>query len=71
MPICRPSEYGFVRDLWVEEDYRREGVGRKVMQAAIGRIRGAGNRADSSRDGRRQRACARILCLLRLASKRD
>jgi ribosomal protein S18 acetylase RimI-like enzyme len=38
VPICRPSEYGFVRDLWVEEDYRREGVGRKVMQAAIGRF---------------------------------
>jgi ribosomal protein S18 acetylase RimI-like enzyme len=35
IPIYRLSEYGFIHDLWVEADYRRSGVGRQLIEAAV------------------------------------
>lgn len=38
VPIYRVSTYGYIRDLWVEEDYRRTGIGRKMVETAIARF---------------------------------
>jgi ribosomal protein S18 acetylase RimI-like enzyme len=42
IPIYRLSEYGFVHDLWVEEDYRHEGVARQMVTLAVERFREIG-----------------------------
>ena len=38
IPIYRLEEFGFVHDLWVEEEYRHEGVGRQLVMEAVGRF---------------------------------
>ncbi|HEY0910233.1 MAG TPA: GNAT family N-acetyltransferase [Bradyrhizobium sp.] len=38
IPIYRIDEFGFIHDLWVEENYRHEGVGRQLVSAAIERF---------------------------------
>ena len=35
IPIYRLQEFGFVHDLWVEENYRNEGIARKLVMAAV------------------------------------
>lgn len=35
VPLYRLAEFGYIRDMWVENDYRRIGVGRKMIHAAI------------------------------------
>jgi ribosomal protein S18 acetylase RimI-like enzyme len=35
IPIYNLTEFGFIHDLWVEEDYRHEGIGRQLTMAAI------------------------------------
>lgn len=42
--IYRLREYGFVHDLWVDEDYRHEGVGRQLVMLAVERFAAAGAR---------------------------
>jgi ribosomal protein S18 acetylase RimI-like enzyme len=42
IPIYRTPQYGFVHDLWVEEDYRHEGIGRQMTMLAIERFREIG-----------------------------
>src|SRR3954452_2586045 len=42
IPIYRLKEYGFIHDLWVEEDYRNEGLGRQLVMAAVARFREIG-----------------------------
>jgi len=34
-PIFEPATYGFIRDFWVDADWRRYGVGREVLRALI------------------------------------
>lgn len=41
-PIYRPSAYGFIRDLWVEEDHRRAGIGEALLRAAVTRFAALG-----------------------------
>jgi ribosomal protein S18 acetylase RimI-like enzyme len=36
--IYKLEEYGFIHDLWVEEDYRNEGLGRQLVMRAIERF---------------------------------
>jgi len=36
--IYKLEEFGFVHDLWVEEDYRNEGLGRQLVMRAIERF---------------------------------
>ena len=38
IPIYRLKEYGFLHDLWVEEAYRNEGIGRQLVMRAIERF---------------------------------
>src|SRR5207248_5198846 len=38
MRIYQLAEYGFIHDLWVEEDYRNEGLGRQLVMRAIERF---------------------------------
>jgi ribosomal protein S18 acetylase RimI-like enzyme len=38
IPIYRLTEYGFVHDVWVDEDYRHEGVGRQLVMQAVERF---------------------------------
>jgi ribosomal protein S18 acetylase RimI-like enzyme len=38
IPIYRLKEFGFIHDLWVEEEYRHEGVGRQLVMAAVQRF---------------------------------
>jgi ribosomal protein S18 acetylase RimI-like enzyme len=38
IPIYRLKEFGFIHDLWVEEDYRHEGVARQLVMQAIERF---------------------------------
>jgi GNAT superfamily N-acetyltransferase len=40
--IYRLSEYGFIHDLWVEEDYRNEGLARQMVMRAIEKFREMG-----------------------------
>jgi ribosomal protein S18 acetylase RimI-like enzyme len=35
VPIYRVKEYGFIHDLWVEPEYRKAGVARRMVEAAI------------------------------------
>src|SRR5260221_4554052 len=42
IPIYRLKEYGFVHDLWVEEDYRHEGNARQLVMRAVERFREIG-----------------------------
>jgi ribosomal protein S18 acetylase RimI-like enzyme len=38
IPIYRIKEFGFIHDLWVEENFRHEGVGRQLVMAAVERF---------------------------------
>jgi ribosomal protein S18 acetylase RimI-like enzyme len=42
IPIYQLSEFGFIHDLWIEETYRNEGVGRQLVALAIERFREMG-----------------------------
>ena len=42
LPIYRLAEFGFIHDLWVEEDYRHEGVARQLTTLAIEKFRDIG-----------------------------
>jgi ribosomal protein S18 acetylase RimI-like enzyme len=42
IPIYRLKEYGFIHDLWVEEEYRHEGIARQMVMLAIERFKVAG-----------------------------
>jgi ribosomal protein S18 acetylase RimI-like enzyme len=42
IPIYRLKEFGFVHDLWVEEDYRNEGLARQLVMTAVERFREIG-----------------------------
>jgi ribosomal protein S18 acetylase RimI-like enzyme len=35
IPIYRLKEYGFIHDVWVEPDYRNEGVARQMTMQAV------------------------------------
>lgn len=39
IPIYRVSEFGFIHDLWVEEEYRNEGVARQMVTLAVERFK--------------------------------
>ncbi len=42
IPIYRLKEFGFIHDLWVEEEYRNEGVGRQMVMLAIEKFKAMG-----------------------------
>lgn len=42
IPIYRLRQFGFVHDVWVEEAYRNEGIGRQLVSAAVERFREIG-----------------------------
>jgi len=42
IPIYRIKEFGFIHDLWVEEAFRHEGIGRQLVMAAVERFAGMG-----------------------------
>ena len=42
IPIYRLEQYGFIHDVWVEPEYRNEGVGRQMTMLAIERFRELG-----------------------------
>jgi len=42
IPIYRVEEIGFIHDLWVDEDYRHEGVARQLVTTAVERFRDIG-----------------------------
>ena len=42
IPIYRTPQYGFIHDVWVEEDYRHEGLGRQMTMLAIEKFRDLG-----------------------------
>jgi ribosomal protein S18 acetylase RimI-like enzyme len=42
IPIYRLEEYGFIHDLWVEPEYRNEGIARQMVMLAIERYRAIG-----------------------------
>jgi ribosomal protein S18 acetylase RimI-like enzyme len=44
IPIYRLEEYGFIHDVWVEPDYRNEGLARQMATLAAERFRGIGVR---------------------------
>jgi ribosomal protein S18 acetylase RimI-like enzyme len=35
LPIYRLKEFGFIHDLWVEEEFRHEGIGRQLVMLAV------------------------------------
>ena len=44
IPVYRTEELGFLHDLWVEEDYRHEGVGRQMTMLLVERFKEMGIR---------------------------
>src|SRR5687768_9922949 len=44
IPIYRLTEYGFIHDVWIEPEYRNEGVARQLVTLAIERFRAIGLR---------------------------
>ena len=38
IPIYRLEEFGFVHDVWVEPEYRHEGIGRQMVMLAVERF---------------------------------
>jgi ribosomal protein S18 acetylase RimI-like enzyme len=40
--IYRVAEFGFIHDIWVDERYRHEGIGRQLVALAVERFRGMG-----------------------------
>jgi GNAT superfamily N-acetyltransferase len=42
IPIYRLTEFGFIHDIWVEPDYRHEGVARQLVMLAIEKFRDIG-----------------------------
>ena len=42
IPIYRLSEFGFIHDLWVDPDYRHEGLARQMVTLAIERFTAMG-----------------------------
>jgi ribosomal protein S18 acetylase RimI-like enzyme len=42
IPVYRLTETGFIHDLWVEPEYRNEGIGRQMMMLAIEKFREMG-----------------------------
>lgn len=42
LPIYRTGRIGFIHDLWVEPDYRNEGLGRRLVMQAIEQFRELG-----------------------------
>jgi ribosomal protein S18 acetylase RimI-like enzyme len=42
IPIYRVKEFAFIHDLWVEEEYRNEGIARQMVMLAIERFKGMG-----------------------------
>ena len=42
IPIYRIDEFGFIHDLWVEEEYRHEGIARQMVTLAVERFAGIG-----------------------------
>jgi ribosomal protein S18 acetylase RimI-like enzyme len=38
IPIYRLGEFGFIHDLWVEEDYRHEGIARQLVMRGVERF---------------------------------
>jgi ribosomal protein S18 acetylase RimI-like enzyme len=42
IPIYRVQEFAFIHDLWVEEEYRHEGIARQMVMLAIERFKSTG-----------------------------
>jgi ribosomal protein S18 acetylase RimI-like enzyme len=42
IPIYRVDEMGFIHDVWVEAEYRNEGIGRQLVTMAVERFRDIG-----------------------------
>jgi ribosomal protein S18 acetylase RimI-like enzyme len=42
IPIYKLAEFGFIHDIWVEPEYRNEGVGRQLVMLAIEKFRDMG-----------------------------
>jgi ribosomal protein S18 acetylase RimI-like enzyme len=42
IPIYRLDQFGFIHDVWVEPDYRNEGIGRQMTMLAIEKFRELG-----------------------------
>jgi ribosomal protein S18 acetylase RimI-like enzyme len=42
IPIYRVKEFGFIHDVWIEPDYRHEGLARQLTMLAIERFRALG-----------------------------
>ena len=42
IPIYHLKEFGFIHDIWVEPEYRNEGVARQLVMLAIERFRAIG-----------------------------
>ena len=70
IPIYLLKGFGFIHDLWIEEDYRNEGVARQIATLAIERFRGIGVRA-ANPPGRafQQPARPRIVHGMRVSGK--
>lgn len=41
-PIFHPATYGLIRDLWVDDDWRRHGIGQQLVHAAINQFHAGG-----------------------------
>lgn len=42
IPVYRLAEFGFIHDLWVDQTYRNEGLGRRLVTTVVETFRGMG-----------------------------
>ncbi|MBD2346310.1 GNAT family N-acetyltransferase [Anabaena subtropica] len=42
IPVYRTKEFGFIHDLWVEPEYRQQGIAKQIVELTIERFRQMG-----------------------------
>ena len=69
IPIYRLKEFGFIHDLWVEPEYRHEGVARQMVMLAVEKFKEMGVTQIRLDTASQNEAARRAVCLVRVSSQ--
>jgi len=61
IPVFRLQQFGFIHDLWVEPEYRHEGIARQLVMLAVERFGADGRAPGAAGNGGGQRAGAEVI----------
>ncbi len=71
IPIYRLKEFGFIHDLWVEVEYRHEGIARQLVTLAIERFTRLGVKQIRCDTAAKNTPAQALFAALRLSAKHD